>query len=94
MPKIVEIIIAGAIVAIVLLATYTYLNIRTRRIVKKNFDTPEEALTAARVYLKYKRREAAIDLLEHALTNHPSHPELQAMLDSLTARENDTSERS
>lgn len=80
----IELITAGIVVAIVLAGTYGLSNYFSRKRVSTEFTEPEEILAAAKIYLKYGRKQHAIDLLEHGLEINPSHPELQEALDKLT----------
>lgn len=80
----IELIAAGILVAVVLAGTYAASNFFSRRRVQTDFTEPEEILTAAKIYLKYGRKQHAIDLLEHGLEINPSHPDLQNALEKLT----------
>ena len=80
----IELIAAGILVAVVLAGTYAASNYFSRRRVKTDFTEPDEILAAAKIYLKYGRKQHAIDLLEHGLEVNPSHPEIQAALEKLT----------
>ena len=51
--------------------------------IQRDFDTPEDILTAVDVYVQYKRKRAAIELLEAGLTRYPDHPGLRARLAAL-----------
>jgi predicted Zn-dependent protease len=81
----IEMIAAGILVAVVLVGTYAASNYFSRRRVQTDFTEPEEILTAANIYLKYGRKQHAIDLLEHGLEINPAHPALQEALGKLTA---------
>jgi len=83
MSKVVEMLLAGALVAIVLALTYGVSNYFSRRRVTTDFKEPDEILTAAAIYVRYKRPAAAIELLEYGLETHPGHTELQEKLAEL-----------
>ena len=87
MTTVIEMLGAGVLVAVVLVGTYALSNYFSRRRVESDFTEPEEILTAADIYLKYGRKQAAIDLVEHGLEINPSHAELEAKLTELTSGE-------
>ena len=84
MTTVIEMLGAGALVAVVLAGTYALSNYFSRRRVESDFTEPEEILTAADIYLKYGRKQAAIDLIEHGLKINPSHAALEAKLADLS----------
>jgi len=84
MSNVMEWLVTGALVVVVLVATYSVTGYGSRRRVQQDFKTPEDILTAANVYAKYGRIKAAIDLLRQGLQKHPRHRELRAKLTELT----------
>jgi len=88
MSNVIEMLLAGVMVAVVLIATYAATNYGSRRRVEKDFKNPEEILTAVEVYVKYGRRRAAIELLKHGLERDPAHSVLRAKLAELNDDEN------
>ena len=80
MSNVIEMILAGVVVAVVLIATYAATNYGSRRRVEKDFKSPEEILTAVEVYVKYDHKRAAIEILRHGVERYPAHPVLRAKL--------------
>ena len=80
MTKPIEMLLAGVLVAVVLIGTYAISNYFSRRRVEKDFKNPDDILTAVDVYLRYGRKRAAMELLQHGLERYPAHAELQAKL--------------
>jgi hypothetical protein len=80
----IELLLIGALVAVVLIATYAFTDYGSRRRVEKDFKNPQDILDAVDVYVKYGRERAAIELLKRGLERHPAHPALQAKLTHLT----------
>jgi hypothetical protein len=83
MTKPIEMLLAGVFVTVVLIGTYAISNYFSRRRVEKDFKTPDDILTAVDVYLRYGRKRAAMDLLQHGLEKYPAHQALQAKLAAL-----------
>jgi len=76
----IEMLLAGILVAVVLIGTYAFGNYFSRRRVEKDFKQPEDILAAVEVYLRYGRNSAAIKLLQRGVERHPEHPALKAKL--------------
>ena len=75
--------IAGLLIVVVLFATYGYLGFASRARVENNFETPDDILTAVKVYESYNRHSAAVKLLEKGLKKNPHHPQLEQKLAEL-----------
>lgn len=81
-----EYVLTFAVVVAVLAATYRLMNAWSRRRVMSDFRDPDEVLSAARIYEKYDRHDAAREILEAGVARHPEHDGLQQALDRLRAR--------
>ncbi len=88
MTKPIEMLLAGVFVAVVLVGTYAIGNYFSRRRVEKDFKTPDEILTAVDIYLRYGRKRAAMELLQHGLERYPANSALQAKLAEISDGEN------
>lgn len=84
MTTVAEWLLAGALVAVVLVGTYAVVGYGSRRRVEQDFEKPDDILTAVDVYVKYGRNRAAIDLLKRGVEKNPEHLALRSKLADLT----------
>ena len=88
MTKSIEMLLAGVLVAVVLVGTYAISNYFSRRRVENDFKNPDEILTAADIYLRYGRKRAAMELLQHGLERYPANSALQAKFEEISDGKN------